>query len=260
MTTEYTPTLEDVQLLGLMDPEGLRRGLADEERRFAERVSRGVLSGEPEAILLSEVRHQIDRGMSGLDAWRTVLNRPRKAVHVAAEANAQARGQAMGEAKLSAEQAGVVAMAELQRPIKTEGTIPGSTIQKIQPGRQEIYVPQPSRKAWETDEAYYRRIRAQIEQLGQPAGRAKPADSSPDVAIASEDYQSKKRELLASERAAVNEMTHHATAAGSVNLAESTSLRNRALGRMKARGESVDPTSKNFSERYKSSLLEENPK
>lgn len=180
------------------------------------------------------------------------------------ESNRRARERAFREVRLSPEQAAVVTMAEQQRLVKDEGVVPGSTIQKIQPGRQPLATPDPTRKPGEDDVSYYRRLRASIAVLGRPGasvGQAASSIAAPrldstrsDFADGGAEFQRRKRDLLASEKAGVGELVHQGTTAGSMNLAESMAIRSRALDVMKGRGQSTDPKAAEFREDYIAAL------
>jgi hypothetical protein len=152
---------------------------------------------------------------------------------------------------------------EKVRAAEASPTRASSSIALISPRREDAPPPTPEMKPGESYETFKRRIGAHVSTLAQSAGQARGLDVADNVGFTEkteEAYATLKAAEKASPDAHVREIVHHATAAGSVNLAESTGLKNKALGRMKARGESVDPHSQNFSERYKRALLEENPK
>jgi|SRR5579859_528339 len=138
-----------------------------------------------------------------------------------------------------------------------------SSVGKVRPGRQDAGVlttRDATRKPGESQQAYYTRLKRQISQLGQPAGRtgettAKGLDVSTDPVLGMHEksesaYAENKRTLLASEPARRREINHRATSAGSPVLEESKALEDRVLGVMRERGQSTRRNSKTFAEDY----------
>ncbi len=143
-----------------------------------------------------------------------------------------------------------------------------SSIALISPQRQAAPPPTPERKPGEDYAAFKRRIAAHVAKLarsaGAPGGKetetmARPAAAgTPDVALAAErtekHYPELKAQMLGSKPAKVREVTHHAETAVATTLAESKSVHDRALERMRSLGQSTDRGSADFAEDYKGAL------
>ena len=151
--------------------------------------------------------------------------------------------------------------AELASPSRAQ-----SSVAKISAMRQAAPPPTPERKPNESYASFRRRVGAHVAQLAQSAGApsgtsrpsARPADAGrPDVGLAEKSeagYVALKAAELVSHAAMVREISHRATTGGATTLSESKNVRDRALDRMKALGQSTHRDAKDFSENYKRSL------
>jgi hypothetical protein len=199
-----------------------------------------MMGADPRELLMSEVARRVELGQAcdHVEAWRQVLNRPRKPDYVAAVKNNEARGVAFGEVALSPQQ---------------------SSIARTKPGRQIIDIPMPERKPGEDENTFYMRIRRQIQDLAQPAGRTKGESTAasqdagrPDVTLAAEQhYRELRAAALAKGRSTPSPPPGFNEAGFKSDL-----LRTSALGIMRSRGQSTNPKAKEFSENYKAALGE----
>jgi hypothetical protein len=186
-----------------------------------------------------------------VSAWRQVLHQP---VGPKAKA-ASARTKAFGEAKLSDAQKGIVKLSDNAR------SAPGSSIGKNRGVREPANPLMVERKPGESERDWILRTGQQIANLGAPAnspglGQKGKAADSPQAygeAVGGYAFAALKGELLASEDAKDREITSHVPG---LAVKDTSSQRSAALARMKARGESVDPKSADFAERYKVALKE----
>jgi hypothetical protein len=194
---------------------------------------------DPEQILLDRVHGRAKREhISMAESWRVELNRPRRPTPAAAEANTQARDRAFAEVELSLQQ---------------------SSIAQTKPGRRIPDTPAPEKQPGESDADYYRRVREQVAKLGARANTytAKPVDAAADSEakfaepVGGRLFADRKAQLLASAEAQDREITSHGTVVGA---ADTSRQKSAALAAMRSRGESVDPRSLNFAERYKQAL------
>jgi hypothetical protein len=192
----------------------------------------------PEKVLMDQVLKFRETGMSMAEAWRKVLALPRKT----GEPYAVTRAKALAAGKLSAQQEAVAQFGDGR-------SFPGTTIQSIRPTPGvPATTPPAERKPGESAEAFRKRLRQQVLDLGKPAnsvtaaqaghGQAVPQGSDPSPSnddfaeVGGAEFHRRKQLLLASEPAKNQEIARRLSAKAS----DTTALRDKAMAWAKARG------------------------
>jgi hypothetical protein len=218
---------------------------------------------DPAAVLMREVDRRVTTGQaaSHVQAWRQVLEMPRKPELAAAERNAKARHEA--EVQLSEQ---VPMSPEQASPSKARPSIQLLDRVRRQPAEAlALKPPSLERLPGESDQAYYLRLKAAMKAKGQPAGQAPSLDVSTSDPwleageIRSESaYQAKQRALRNDPNANARELVRfrESRKPSQGKVRDTAGDKKAALAVMRGRGESIDPRSKGFSERYKTALKE----